>query len=76
MVDEVRQKARSFRVEAERPVWSETDAKVTIVMDKEAELCKEDSGATRDCCTVLQSPEDNSFLVNFHHLWLKSILCS
>lgn len=46
-------------MEAERPVWSETDAKVTIVMDKEAELCKEDSGATRDCCTVLQSPEGN-----------------
>ncbi|XP_041502897.1 AMME syndrome candidate gene 1 protein [Microtus oregoni] len=57
MVDEVRQKQGHFRVEAERPVWSETDAKVTIVMDKEAELCKEDSGATRDCCTVLQSPE-------------------
>lgn len=48
------------------------DAKVTIV-DKEAELCTEDGRATQDCWTVLQSLEGNSFLVNFHHLWLKSI---
>lgn len=52
-------------MKAERPGWSETEAKVTIVLDKEAELCKEDSGATRDCWTVLQSPEAIHFLLTF-----------
>lgn len=32
-------------MKAERPGWSKGDAKVSALMDKEPELCREDSGS-------------------------------